>query len=112
MPGTLASQLEILRQRVRAAHGSPGASLEVVQDLETAYEELVVAEEEVRAQQEQIGRLLDDHRLLRWQHERMLSLLPVPCSLKAHLSTLRQSTRFTTSPLHSLVRLPILGIIL
>jgi PAS domain-containing protein len=51
--------------------------VEVVGDLETAYEELRVADEEVRVQRDQIGRLLDRNHVLHWQHERMLALLPV-----------------------------------
>lgn len=74
--------LEELSTRLRELHAlddeAPDSSPEVVADLETAYEELRVADEEVRAQQDQISSLLDSHRLLRWQHERMLAMLPVP----------------------------------
>jgi GAF domain-containing protein len=51
---------------------------ELVADFETAYEELRIADEEVRSQQEQIARLLERQNVLHWQHERMLSMLPVP----------------------------------
>ncbi|MDN4162893.1 GAF and ANTAR domain-containing protein [Nocardioides abyssi] len=50
----------------------------LVAELETAYEELRVADEEVRAQQEHIVQLLERSDVLRWQHERMLAVLPVP----------------------------------
>jgi PAS domain-containing protein len=56
----------------------PDASLEVIANLDTAYEELRVADEEVRTQQDQISRLLESQQLLNWQHERMLEMLPVP----------------------------------
>jgi PAS domain-containing protein len=55
-----------------------GQSLEMMADLDTAYEELRVADEEVRTQQDQIARLLESHQQLHWQHERMLAMLPVP----------------------------------
>jgi PAS domain S-box-containing protein len=64
---------------MRAQDHEMGAlSAELVADLETAYEELRVADEEVRSQQEQIARLLERQNTLHWQHERMLSMLPVP----------------------------------
>lgn len=47
-------------------------------DLETAYEELRVADEEVRAQQDHIAQLTERENLVRWQQERMLAVLPVP----------------------------------
>jgi PAS domain S-box-containing protein len=50
----------------------------ILLDLEVAYEELRVADEEVRTQQEEISRLAESHQLLRWQHERMLEMVPVP----------------------------------
>jgi PAS domain S-box-containing protein len=49
----------------------------LTQDLETAYEELQVADEEVRSQQEQITSLLQDQNRLRLKHERMLAVLPI-----------------------------------
>ena len=73
-------QLEQLRERIAAARSREHTSLEttiLLQDLETAHEELRVADEEVRAQQEQIAGLLTHHRLVRWQHERVLAALPV-----------------------------------
>jgi PAS domain S-box-containing protein len=49
----------------------------LTQDLETAYEELQVADEEVRSQQEQISTLLEDQKRLRLKHDRMLAVLPI-----------------------------------
>ncbi|MCW2816463.1 MAG: hypothetical protein JWN84_3918 [Nocardioides sp.] len=69
----LASRLEVARQGV-----DPVAVDALVQDLETAFEELSVAEEEVRAQQAQISGLLSDRRARLWQQDRMLSVMPVP----------------------------------
>lgn len=76
----LSPQLEQLRERIAAARSREHASVEttiLLQDLETAHEELRVADEEVRAQQEQIAGLLANHRLVQWQHERVLAALPV-----------------------------------
>jgi PAS domain S-box-containing protein len=77
-----AHHLDVLRVRLDQLHdedvAETGPRTEVVADLETAYEELRVADEEVRAQQEHIARLLERHNLLHWQHERMLAMLPVP----------------------------------
>ncbi len=78
-PG-LSPQLEQLRERIAAARSRDHTSVEttiLLQDLETAHEELRVADEEVRAQQEQIAGLLTNHRLVQWQHERVLAALPV-----------------------------------
>ncbi len=47
-------------------------------ELQTAYEELQVADEEVRTQQETIGRLVESHRSLRLQQERTIAILPLP----------------------------------
>src|SRR4051794_4083530 len=83
-PGTgdFPAQLEQLRRRLvtmraedQEMHHPPA---DVVADLETAYEELRVADEEVRSQQEEIARLLERQNMLRWQQERMLALMPVP----------------------------------
>jgi PAS domain S-box-containing protein len=76
----LSPQLEQLRERIAAARGREHPTVEtaiLLQDLETAHEELRVADEEVRAQQEQIAALLANNRLVQWQHERVLAALPV-----------------------------------
>jgi PAS domain-containing protein len=75
------SEIAELGRRVALARdGEPDASqmTVLVQELETAVDELRVADEEVRAQQREVSRLLDDAELLRWRHERMLSVLPIP----------------------------------
>lgn len=50
----------------------------IVSDLDTAHEELRVAEEEVQAQREEIDRLLGYHRGHEWWQERLVANLPVP----------------------------------
>src|SRR4051794_38955624 len=64
--------------RLRAAVGDSPEAETVLAELETAYEELRVADEEVQTQQEEIRRLAESQQLLRWQHQRMLEMLPVP----------------------------------
>ncbi|MFC7496120.1 MULTISPECIES: ANTAR domain-containing protein [unclassified Nocardioides] len=61
--------------RVRASAPTPDV---LVQDLETAYEELRVADEEVRLQNESISRLVESHQSIRLQQERTMAILPVP----------------------------------
>jgi PAS domain-containing protein len=86
-PGSLdfTRELEELRSRLRNRPSDDpdqvGPAPELVADLETAYEELRVADEEVRAQQDQISRLIQSHHLLHWQHERTLAMLPLPAVL-------------------------------
>jgi PAS domain S-box-containing protein len=81
-PSDFAEHLDVLRARIEQLHDEEQqderARPEIVADLETAYEELRVADEEVRTQQDHISRLLERHNLLHWQHERMLAMLPVP----------------------------------
>jgi PAS domain-containing protein len=72
-----------------AGPGPEDSSLEMLAGLDTAYEELRVADEEVRTQQDHIGRLLHSHRLLHWQHERMLAMLPVPALMTDSDGTIR-----------------------
>lgn len=78
LPGASTDVESMYRTIQLARERSTPADLELVQDLETAYEELRVADEEVRAQQEQIAGLLESQHLVRWQQERATSLLPVP----------------------------------
>lgn len=87
----------------------------LVQDLETAYEELRVADEEVRVQQDQITQLIEGQHVLRWQHERMMAVLPMPVigtdaqgvirSVNAAAATLveRRAGRLLGKPLLALV---------
>jgi PAS domain-containing protein len=82
LPGAedFAEHLVALRARLRLVQDleESDQSIDVVADLETAYEELRVADEEVRTQHDQISRLLQHHNVMLWQHERMLAALPVP----------------------------------
>lgn len=75
------SRLEQLRRRIDDARDRTfDADLLdlLLQDLEAAHEELRVADEEVRTQQDHIDRLVRGNRLLQWQHERVISAFPVP----------------------------------
>jgi PAS domain S-box-containing protein len=79
-PDVLGVQVSDLRGRllrIRSEDSEVVDAEELMADLETAYEELRVADEEVRAQQEQIAQLLEGQTLMRWQQERMMSVLPV-----------------------------------
>jgi len=73
-PGTL----EMLQRRL-SGHAPAGPHREALtEDLQTAYEELRVADEEVRTLRDQLGELGQHQESQRRQHERMLALLPVP----------------------------------
>jgi PAS domain S-box-containing protein len=92
----------------------PDRKLEAMASLEMAYEELRVADEEVRAQYEQIGRLLQSQHVLHWQHERMLAMLPVPAlvtdvnglirsvNAAAAVLTVRRAARLLGHPIFTL----------
>jgi len=72
-------ELSALRARLEELTGAPSPDpFELTQDLSTAYEELRVADEEIRSQQEHILGLLTDQRRLAQQHERLFALIPVP----------------------------------
>jgi PAS domain S-box-containing protein len=77
---SLGTDLARLRDRLARARssGSPVPNDALVQDLETAYEELRVADEEIRTQHDAITRLVESHQGLRLQHERTMAILPVP----------------------------------
>ena len=73
------AELATLRSRLREAEHDPERDVELlVQDLGTAYEELRAASEEVQSQREHISVLVEGHRLLSRDHERMVSTLPIP----------------------------------
>lgn len=80
-PAAFAGDLARLGERLAAVaetgEASPDAG-ELHVELATAYEELQVAGEELRAQQDELAQLAHARRLARWQHERLLALLPVP----------------------------------
>lgn len=73
-------EVEEMRERVaRARHGDDDYPTDVLlEELETTTEELRVADEEARAQHQEVARLLEDRQLLSSRHERMLSMLPIP----------------------------------
>jgi PAS domain-containing protein len=79
-------QMDSLRRRIDALRDEPAdrsqsrtsGDVELVTDLEVAYEELRVADEELRTQHDEIAQLLRGHDLIRRQHERTLAALPVP----------------------------------
>ena len=75
-----AAEMEAAQERIQALEltNLDAASETLVEELKAAYEELRVADELVRAQQDQITQLLEGQHLLRWQHERMTAVLPVP----------------------------------
>jgi PAS domain-containing protein len=88
-PSRITRDLRDLRQRVdraRAAAADPGALL---QDLETAYEELRAADEEVRAQNDTIDGLVRSREGLRLLQERTLAIVPVPVVLTDRRGTIR-----------------------
>ena len=74
------AELEELRRRLDLLGDRPLglAPAGLVQDLETAYEELRAADEEVRCQQEQIAALVEGYDAMQHHHERLLAVLPVP----------------------------------
>lgn len=82
-----------------AAAADPASAVSVlVAELETAYEALRVADEEVRSQQDHIAELLDRENLLRGQHERMLAVLPVPVLTTDRLGVVRAVNAAAAGP--------------
>jgi GAF domain-containing protein len=80
-PAAFAGDLTRLGERLAAFGDTEPASLDASElhvELATAYEELQVAGEELRAQQDELAQLAHIRRMGRWQHERLLALLPVP----------------------------------
>src|SRR5690242_8603032 len=78
-PGQSSLDLAVLRRRLETIRATAAAEPDaLVGDLETAYEELQVADEEVRTQQGTIRRLVASHHDLRLRQERMMGILPVP----------------------------------
>lgn len=56
----------------------------LVTELESAHEEMRVADEEVRAQHDEIERLLSGRDSERWGHERLIAIVPVPVVVTDH----------------------------
>lgn len=99
-PGTpsLATDLDSLRtQLVRARSSQSPPTDELVQALETAYEELRVANEEIRTQHDAIQRLVESHQGLRLQHERTMAMLPVPIVVTDMLGIVRSVNAAATT---------------
>ena len=71
----LEARIDELRRKQRSTGGDLG---QLLQELETAREELRVADEEVRTQQDELDRLVQSQRLDRWQHDRVLAVMPAP----------------------------------
>ncbi len=89
-PGFTA-ELERLAAGLRRTHFPPSQSDDaaLVQQLETAYEELRVADQEVRTQHELVARLLESHHGVRLQQEQTLAVLPVPVLLTDRYGAVR-----------------------
>ena len=75
---------ELLELRTRIAEGREAPTTDpVLQEfllgqLETATEELRVADEEVRAQRDEINRLVLGQQIGMWAQDRLIAVLPVP----------------------------------
>lgn len=73
------AEVAALQSRLREVEHAPEMDVDLLMhELGTAYEELRTADEEVRSQQEHITGLLAEHRLMSREHERMISILPIP----------------------------------
>jgi len=76
----LAAEMSALQDRIEQVQRG-GSELDVrdsyLLDLQNMHEELRVADEEIRAQQEELDALLERQRGERWQHEQLLAALPV-----------------------------------
>lgn len=75
-----ANELGELERRVTMRRGTPADdpnTESLLEELGTAYEELRVADEEVRTQHGQVTALLERERLVLARQERMMALLPV-----------------------------------
>lgn len=73
-------ELNLLMGAIDAARSGDGSADGdvLLQHLQTAEEELRVADAEVRRQQDQVSRLVRSQQARRWQHERLLAVLPSP----------------------------------
>ena len=76
-----AKELADLRLRIdrfRAHELDENTQEALLLDLETAHEELRVADAEVRTQRDELSRLVQSQRLGRWQYERLVAIVPAP----------------------------------
>jgi PAS domain S-box-containing protein len=108
-----AATVAVLQERVAQLH-EEHTPLELdllLQDLRTAVEELHVADEEVRTQQAEVARLLEDRQLLQWRYDRMLASLPVPIVTTNARGQLRSVNAAAAAligiPLKSLLQKPV-----
>lgn len=111
------SELSRLRRRVAllAAHPeAPGVVGELVRELETAWERLRGVNQEVRAQRDEIRRLVRAQEGLQRQHERILALLPVPVLSTDGAGRIRSANAAAAAMsghrLTTLLRMPILAL--
>ncbi|WP_051551268.1 ANTAR domain-containing protein [Nocardioides sp. URHA0020] len=100
---------------LRSVVGDSPEAETVLAELETAYEELRVADEEVHTQQEEIRRLAESQQQLRWQHQRMLEMLPVPVVITDMSGMVRSANAAAAGllgiDLARLVRKPLMGFV-
>lgn len=87
------ARVDRLREKL-ASYASEGGRAawrteDLLGDLQDAYEELRVADEEIRTQHDQISHLVEGRQLDKWQHERMLAVLPVPVLTTDQHGTIR-----------------------
>ncbi|MGY2701964.1 PAS domain S-box-containing protein [Nocardioides sp. HB32] len=109
----LGDQLRQLESRLDRARSS--SDPELVADLETAYEELRVADEEVRTQQETIARLVRSTQDLRLRQEQALATLPVPILVTDMHGVIRSASaaaaQLAGAPLARLLGKPVFALI-
>jgi len=75
----LAAEMSALQDRIEQVQrggSEPDVRDSYLLDLQNMHEELRVADEEIRAQQEELDELLERQRSERWQHEQLLAALP------------------------------------
>lgn len=112
------AQLDALEGQIEAVRGALNrADPDVLlTDLESAHEELRVADEEIRAQRVEVARLLESHRTGRWQHERLIQMLPVAVVVTDAHGLVRSCNAAAESLLHlrvdRLVGLPLVSFVL
>jgi PAS domain S-box-containing protein len=80
----LQARLEELRRTAGTTTEEP-----LVAELDTAHEELKVADEEIRVQQEELDRLVNHQQAAERVHDRFLSLLPAALLVTDHAGAIR-----------------------
>jgi len=87
-----AEQMSVVERRIaelRQQSGGTDVADTYILELENAHEELLVAEEEIRAQQEELEQLHELQRSSRWRHERLVAALPAPAVLTDGAAVIR-----------------------